>query len=507
MLGSPPLKEFVDLWIYVLYGNIHEQLMNLTQWMAYIVNILLVYSISGEIGCKAKWRLFAAFVYAATPIAMVEAYTTQNDEFATMFVLALAIQILDFVHNKDSLKIDRRAIARYVTLVVSIGFIYLSKPSGMFAVVVFAVWLMISCLKRGDKYKDVLVWLVSVICGSAVVILPEVARNVATYGAITDPWQGPGQLALTYDPRLLIINFLKNVGNNIIHVLWFWLGKVWVYIVYAFAKLMHVNADNEIIAEAGNIFELRKIPTYAFDATPNVILTVFLLVLLVRGVFFKLKKHHQEKNTDYIIAVTVSSLLAFHFVKWEHFTARYFLAYFALLAPVLGFKMQLLSENDNDRLVMGKPFNKIIQYIIMAFCGMEIAAVVIFQCFYATKQLPLADKGRGYYVFSAEASYDNQYLALKEELKQYDKIGVYMKGETCFFGTLDVLEDKSNEIEFVMVQNDSKKYENKAYQPDVIVFLGAIPQKCEVEFNYNGMSYCKPKCLSEWCAVSYLDTN
>lgn len=507
MIGSPPLKEFVDLWIYSIWGRIHEQMMNLTQWAAYIVNILMVYSIAGYVGCRGKWRLLAAFVYAATPIAMVEAFTTQNDEFAAMFVLVFVVVVLEFTQDPDSLKFGRNAIIRYASLIASISFIYLSKPSGMFAVLVFAVWLVVSCIKRGDKVFSVIKWLFAVAIGSAVIILPELVRNLITYGRITDPWQGPGQLALTADPRLLFINFLKNVGNNIIHVVWFWLGKVWVYVVYALAKLLHVNADNELISEFGQAFQLRTIPVYQFDFNPNVILTVFLLILCVAGIIRLIKKLIRREFKDiefsYTVASVISALLIFLFVKWEPFSARYFIAYLGLLAPILGLKLQKLDAgNELDR---KRKFNtkNIISFVIVAIGVLDICAVIMFQGFYFTKQLPLTDKGRGYYVFSAEATYENQYLALSNELKDYSSIGIVVNGEQWVYVAMKLIEEHNDDMRFVLAPNDSKQYESESFHPEAILFLGSVPSDYQVSFVYNDHSYNEPEKISDVCAVSY----
>lgn len=509
MIGSPPLKEFVDLWIYSLYGNIHEQLMNLTQWASYVVNIILVYSIAGYLGCERKWRLLSAFVFAATPIAMAEAFTTQNDEFATSFVLAFAVIILEFIKNKDSLKFNKDAVIRYIALIASIGFIYLSKPSGMFAVLVFAAWLVVSCIKRGDKIFTVLKWLACVVAGSIIVVLPEVIRNIMTYGRITDPWQGPGQLALTYDPRLLFLNFLKNIGNNIIHIIWFWLGKVWVYLVYVLAKLLHVNADNELISEFGQEYKLRTIPVYQFDFAPNVILTVFLLVICVIGIIriiLSISKKRKELSFDYSFASVVSALLIFIFVKWEPFSARYIIAYLGLLAPVLGLELQ---HARGDEPVTGKRklnLKKFMTYIIIAVGAIDICAVILFQAFYFSKQFPLSDKGRGYYVFSAEASYENQYLALSRELKDCSNIGAVVSGEQWAYVAMKTMRDRSDVVRFVMVNNDSEKYENVSFHPDAIIFLGLIPEECKDGFMYNKSYYDIPQTLSEVISISYRRT-
>ena len=484
----------------------------MSRWAAYIVNALLVYSIAGNIGCRGKWRLLAAFVFAATPMAMAEAFTTQNDEFAAAFVLAFVVIALEFISDRDSLKFGKRAIGRYLSLIASIGFVYLSKPSGMFAVLVFAVWLVVCCIRRGDKVFSVIKWLFAVAVGSGVVILPELVRNLITYGRVTDPWQGPGQLALTADPRLLFINFLKNVGNSIIHIVWFWLGKVWVYFVYAIAKLLRVNADNEVISELGQGYQLRTIPVYQFDFNPNMILTVFLLVLCVVAIVSVIRKialgKAKEIRFTYTVAALISALLIFTFVKWEPFSARYFIAYLGLLAPVLGYKLQKMSELHMAR-VSGegdgkKKFgvSRVLSGAVIAVCAIDICFVILFQGFYFTKQFPLSDKGRGYYVFSAEASYENQYLALSNELDEYSSVGLVVSGEQWAYVAMKLIEDHTDDMRFVLADNDSHSYECESFKPDVIVFLGSVPQYYEEPFIYNGKAYDPPIHISDTCAIS-----
>ncbi len=505
MIGSPPLKEFVDLWVYLIYGEIHEQLMNLTQLVSYCINILLVYSIAGFIGVKGKYKLFAAFVYAATPIAMVEAFTTQNDEFAAMFVLIFAVLIIEFIDKTDSLRISKITIARYIALVLSIGFIYLSKPSGMFAVIVFTVWLFTACIRRKEKLLTIIFWFISVALGSVVVISPEVVRNIFTYGQVTDPWQGPGQLALTYDSRLLFVNYLKNIGNNLIHILWFWFGKTWTFLVYFLSSVLRVNADNELISEYGKEFSLRSIPVYSFDATPNIILTIFMLVSCVIGITYVIKCLNTKKRImlSYSASAVICSLLIFTFVKWEVATARYFVAYFGLLAPALGLKIQSIADDEEAISKRKKVIKVILCRIIVAIGIIDVFLVVLFQLFYVTKQFPLIDKGRGYYVFSPQASYENQYCVLDDELRQHSSIGFITYGEQWAYAAIKVIDEHADEIRFVLVSNDSQKYESDSFRPEAIVFLGKIPQSCQGEFIYNGANYDAPKRLSDECAISY----
>ena len=507
MIGSPPLKEFIDLWVYIIYGGIHEQLMNLTQLVAYIINILLVYSLAGFIGCKGKYKLLAAFAYAATPIAMVEAFTTQNDEFAAMFELIFAIFIIRFINESDSLKLSAVTIVRYIALISSIGFIYLSKPSGVFAVVVFTVWLLTSCIRRKEKLLTIIFWFISVALGSVAVIFPEVVRNIITYGQVTDPWQGPGQLALTFDPRLLLVNFLKNIGNNLIHILWFWLGKTWTFFVYFISHLLRVNADNELISEFGKEFSLRSIPVYSFDSAPNIILTIFMLVMCISGIAYVIgclnPKNKKRVMLSYSVSAVISALLIFTFVKWEVATARYFIAYFALLAPALGLRIQSIAGEEDVTNKRKKAIRVLLCRTIVVIGILDIALVIMFQFFYVTKQFPLADKGRGYYVFSPQATYENQYCVLDEELRQYSSVGLVTYGEQWTYAALKVLDAHSDEIRFVLVSNDSRKYESDSFKPEAIVFLGKIPVDYQGEFTYNGSSYEKPKNLSDVCAIFY----
>jgi len=87
-LFTGPLAGFFVLQAQVLDGG-SDRLANLVQWFAYAGGILAVAGIASELGAGPKGRWLAAMLAAATPLAILQASSTQSDlEAAFWCVLA-----------------------------------------------------------------------------------------------------------------------------------------------------------------------------------------------------------------------------------------------------------------------------------------------------------------------------------------------------------------------------------------------------------------------------------
>ncbi len=178
MLGTPAFNEFVNLHLYLLYGLDNDAILNLTQSVSYLISIFFIYDIARCIGCSFKGGIFAAILFLSTPIVFAESLSTQNDEFAALWIFIFTRVLLELVYNDKKMKLDKNGIIRLFILAISLALGILTKPSGLFCIAALFLWLLYICIRRKDSILLISKWVLSVISIMIILILPEAIRNI-----------------------------------------------------------------------------------------------------------------------------------------------------------------------------------------------------------------------------------------------------------------------------------------------------------------------------------------
>ncbi len=511
MLGTPAFTEFVDLHLYLLYGQYNDSILNLTQTASYIFNILLVYGIAKRIGCKFRSRMFAAILFATTPIVFAEGLSTQTDEFAALWILVFTRVLLEMVYSKDKLVLNKSGILRLFVLATSLALSILTKPSGLFCVVILFLWLLYICVKRKDSLLLIFKWIVSVAILMVIIIIPEAARNILTYGAITDPWQGPGQLVLTPDIRYQIVNFFKNIGFFLPGVLWPSFNQIWQHMVYYLGYILRIDVDSILISEGGTYEEnlANKIENYGYDTATNSVITLLFLAIslyvAINTIVFIIRKVRKHKNTDSICPVSFGySTVAFiafictcACVKSEIFVCRYMIASFSLLAPAIGLQIQKL----------GIKKKYLTEGIIYGAAGIIICSQFISMVSVHSDNVYSGNNRTEAYYVSNIGEYESVYKVLRQYLEEngesYKNIGLIMDSNTYVYPTLRILEEYSDTINYISMTNSSSKYIDNSIIPDCIVVItyADMGDAYSEGYTYNGNTYSSILRLSERCLI------
>lgn len=510
MLGTPAFTEFVDLHLYLLYSQYNDSILNLTQATSYIFNILLVYSIAKRIGCKFRNRMFAAILFATTPIAFAEGLSTQTDEFAALWILVFTRVLLEIVYSQDKLVLNKSGVLRLFVLAISLALSILTKPSGLFCIAVLFIWLLYVCIKRRDNLLLILKWIMSVAILMVIIIIPEAARNILTYGAITDPWQGPGQLVLTPDIRYQIVNFFKNIGFFLPGVLWPAFNQIWQHMVYYLGYILRIDVDSILISEGGTYEEnlVNKIENYEYDTATNSVITLLFLIILIfiiiKTFIFLIRKIRNRRNNGYTCPVhlgySTAAFIAFIFtcacVKSEIYVCRYMIASFGLLAPAIGLQIQKIGKKEllNEGIIYG-------------MSGLLICSQFINMVNEHSEHINYSDeRAEGYYEVNS-GEYESVYKVLHQYLEDngtaYENIGLIMDSNTYVYPILRVLENYSDNVNYIDVANSSSRYIDNSYSPDCIIIItyGDMDDAYNEGYTYNGYDYISGKRLSEKCLV------
>ena len=285
-VASPVLAEFVNTNVYIMFYPLfkaNDGLFNILQSVSYLINIGFVYAISVKIGCKKRFGLFAAFLFACAPICFAEAMSTQVDQFATVWLLGFIYVVLEMIYDREKVNLNADGRMRMAVLGISAGFGYLAKPSVLIGMMIFAIWLIVVCFRRKDDTKLIVQWIVMTCLTAVLVMAPEIIRNLLTFHALSHKQVGAQQLVGTLDPRYLLVNCLKNTTFNLPYMYWPWLNSILSAIVYGTAAFLGINADALSISESGTPIVYHTEPDFGFDTAVNPLIVSLLIFEIGRA--------------------------------------------------------------------------------------------------------------------------------------------------------------------------------------------------------------------------------
>lgn len=517
--ASTPFAEFVGLHIYLLTGG-RDHFLNIIQAFSYLAMIYMVYSLAGRVGCDKAGALFAAVLYATTPIAFAEANTTQNDEFAALWLLFIVYEIVGVVSEpkvliwkqKSSVIIRKNPASFFplFILIVSAGFAYLTKPTSFPAIGVFVLWMVIR-LTRENRSRATICrifqWLFLTAGGALFLILPEMIRNIITYHAISYHGVGARQIIGTARPAYVLINFLKNLFYNSPSI--YWPNVYWRFErgIYRLAELLHVDINDWAIAETGVEYHLPAV-NYGCDTAVNfVIFTLIwisILLFIVRKVFRRCRGTYLKENKltglypeHYSTAAFLSLFLILALMRWEPYVNRYLIGYFGLLCPAVSLEFQRLQMYRTP----GK--GREIRFLAM---GMTLMlSCVEFGVMFDERRLETAEdsrKSETEQYFATGKDKEKDYITVTDLVKErgYRKVGLKLDAGAFEYPMLRLLQDSITDYELVNVESETADLEDYSFQPDCIIYTGAAADGFpNEEYECHGYIYTKITKISDVC--------
>lgn len=338
--ASPVLAEFINLHVYLLSGS-GKGVMNLLQCICFLTNGVVVFGIARKLKLSKGSSVLSAMLFYACPIAMAEAMTTQVDELSTYLCLAFVYLLLDFLKPEEKISFDLATVGKVLTMSLCVAFGYLAKPSILFAVLIFGLWLCFVMIRRKDSPK-VFGYAAIAVVAMAIILLPEWMRNLQTFDAIASSKTGARQLVGTLNPKWLLVSFLMNLSFNLpttlIHQSNFYINAI----VRGIASVLGVDLTSPMITEDGGGYSVTMAPNYGCDTaiSPNIVWGALLGIVVVAICFRKIKK--EKLKLGYFVAAILSFFFLCVFVMFERFVGRYMITYLALLCPAIGIALDLV---------------------------------------------------------------------------------------------------------------------------------------------------------------------
>lgn len=467
-VSSPVLAEFVNLHVYILCRG-HDWLFNLLQGMSYITCAVMVGAIAERLSCGRVCRFLAMLLFMSMPIAYAEALTTQVDNFAAVWMLFFVYRLLDYVDVKKAMRFDKITVCRVGAMGLCVAWGYLAKPSVCVGMVVFAVWLLIVCIRRKDRLRDLAGIFFSALPFVALPLAPEILRNFRSFGAYASPSAGAAQLVGTLQPSYLFVNMIKNLSFNL--PTRFVKNGHEIFTVFAekAAELLSVELNAESISERGGAYMLHEAGNYGCDTAVNpMVFWLFLFCVLWAVLGFGRKKW-QGCCRGYFAAASVSFAAFCMVLRWEPFVSRYMVAYLALLCPMIAAGIQMGTEGKR-----GRPFRRGIVGVISLLC--VLGAVSLSRYHFDIWKGPARTRPYGYFT----ARYDEMavYFPLADQIKskQYDEVGLHLlKADDFEYPFWEIVD--GCRLEHVLVNNETAVYADENFVPDCIIWFGGLPEE------------------------------
>lgn len=478
-ISTPPLAEFVNLHIYILSGY-NDYFVNLLQTFSYIISVFLVYKISRMSGCIPLFASLAALVFATTPIAFGEALTTQVDMYSGLWLLVFVYSILHFTNKNQKLDWNTESVFQLFLMGSSAGFCYLSKPSTIIAIPVFAIWLLLVCIRRQDKLITVIKSLITVIFTGLAVILPELARNFITFHSFSSPETSTGFLVPSLDIRYLLENLIQNAGFNL-PTKYLDISHIIDKIIFKMAYILYTGTQ---IPDTQLNFKLIE-PSMSHDTAISPTIT-WLMIFAILGVFFtcvfrlitKNKVSSQNLSYGFIISSMISSLLFCTVVQWYVFITRYEIGYLALLTPAVMLLFQYIFDRNEK--------------LIYAFAGIaificSITCIDLIQYHKDFAQPAETKEVRMMQYFTQRGRYW-PYREISDQIigKGYKKIGFLCGIDSYEYPFWKMLEDSIERFEHVCVTNETEIYDDADFFPDCII---SVDVEVTDIIEYHNVSY------------------
>lgn len=482
-LTSPMLSEYVMLHYYVLLGK-NDALVNLVQAISYCISACVIWDIAKKVGVNSLFRFVSSIVFMTTPIVFAESFTTQNDLFATMWLLIFVDIVIDYLQEKKVL-INYDTVFDIVVMSICIAFGYLSKPNVCIAMAFFVIWLFVKCLRRKDAMIEIMKGILIASITILLFIMPYFTRNYMMMGRFTAYITGAKQLVGTTNPKYLLVNFIKNYSFNFPNIIDTDSPQKIYDIVNKIADFLNVKINDPSISEEGGAFFVHASTEKGMDTAVNPLFSVLFTFVVLPGILIGFLKRDLSLKVMYATTSAVAFLFFLFALRWEPYISRYMVGFMALLSVAIGAFLEEALKKLNKYLVYAT--------ITILFVG---CVTEYYSTIQAIKSLFNIYDTREECYFTLDRVYYDYYKIAADCVTQngYRKVGILSAENYYDYPFYKMIEKNIDQYKHVNVKigdyifNDSYKYEDKSYQPDFI-FVIANQMNDESYYEYNGNMY------------------
>lgn len=316
-----PLAEFAIMHIQILTGG--DLFANLIQWVSFVVLMSLAMLTAAELGLEKRQQFISAVILSTTPMAVLQASSTQNDLVVSSFIMSFALFLLRMANNFNSENILFAALGLGLALLTKgTAYIY-CIATGIFIVpciIINSGRDKKKLLKSFGAFSFILVIALSLNAG-------HFSRNYRLYG---HPLSTEGK---RYENEEMSVSaFISNVARNSALHLGIPSLTVNTYLYKVLEFILGPQLNNKKTSWSGKAFDIPY--TLHEDDAGNLIhmAGIAFCFILMPLLWFK----SRYLNTrGYFFSVFGGFLLYCYLLKWQPWASRLHTPFFLMAAPLL----------------------------------------------------------------------------------------------------------------------------------------------------------------------------
>jgi hypothetical protein len=324
-LFHPPFAEYNLLNWTILSGD--DYLSAFHQWYGLVLTLVIVGAIAKELGADKKGQWFSALFTITLPIIVLQTASAKNDVFLGFLVATLAYFVVKAAKRELS-------FLDWLGAAIAVGLGILTKGNYVFYALPLLIWLLVSVIKKGGLKRAVQF----AVLGLVIVTILNGAfwiRNTQVFGSP----MGNESSDLFMNKRFGLDVVVSNLSRNI--VVQMVSGGFVNDILFSGVQGLHNVMGMELFDQETTLgpAEFYSVPTRE-EVVGNPIhfaLTVFVVLGLVISLVRK-KDRKADGAVLLLGALGFGGMLIFSSVfRWQVWGNRYFIPYYVIFAPTVGY--------------------------------------------------------------------------------------------------------------------------------------------------------------------------
>lgn len=329
-LFSGNLVTYFILQLKLLAGG-SDRLVGLAQWSAYGLSITTVSLIAKRLGARSSGQRFAALAAAVTPMAVLQASTTQTDLMMALWCLVAVNALLGYLGESDPQTHVALAWAGWAGL--ALGLAAQTKASAYLVCLPFFLYAAAVVVVRRTGWRRLSLLVVTVACAVLLLNAAQFSRNIRLLDGDPLASRAPGMdhiLVTDKSPEALVTNSIKNtsllLGTPVPGV-----NALAETAIRALVKAYGGRIENPRTQEApsGDYHLDGRIANH--DVAPAPLIALLLLASLA-----VLPWRSNHTAASYAACAITAMFLIASLVSWNVFINRILLAPLLLMIPLAG---------------------------------------------------------------------------------------------------------------------------------------------------------------------------
>lgn len=331
-LFSGTFATYFVLHLKILSGGV-DRLANLVQWTSYVFAMIAASLIAMRLGANRRGQQTVAIAVAVTPMALLQASTSQNDLTTAVWCLTAVYCALGYIDSPPSR--GPATIAWVAWTGVALALAVQSKASAYLVCAPFFVWLTVMAIRR-DGLKRAGVLGLSVLLTALALTSPWYARNAVLLDGDIIGSSAPGMTHILIKDRDIsnvTTTALKN-SSMLLGTPFESVNELVASIVRTTVGLYGGDLENpRTKEEASGTYRLDpRIATHDVGPSPMIVLLIAASVVIVLASW----RHVRRQTLWYLACGLTAVFLVAGLISWNLFINRVLLGPLLLLVPILG---------------------------------------------------------------------------------------------------------------------------------------------------------------------------